>query len=85
MGEMQIKDAVEGSGLAAVTYAAGGFRQIRVYYQTFEELYLKEYCHNNRGWFTGRFIRPVGALSSPRSQIIPKANSNQEERCPELR
>ena len=64
-GEMQIKDPVEGTGLAAVTYAADGFRQIRVYYQTFEELYLKEYCHNNKGWFTGEFIGPVGTLSSP--------------------
>lgn len=57
-GELRIGDAVEGSGIAAVTYAGDGFVQIRVYYQTFEELYLKEYCHNNKGWFAGEFIRP---------------------------
>jgi hypothetical protein len=77
MGEMQIKDAVEGTGLAAVTYAADGYRQIRVYYQTFEGLYLKEYCHNNKGWFTGGFkpgkapLRAtLGAVATDGHQII---------------
>lgn len=52
-GLMKIGDAVEGTGLAAITY----FGQIRVYYQTFEELYLKENCWNLKAWVPGEFIR----------------------------
>ena len=55
---MKIKDAIQGSGLSAVTYAGDGFVQIRVYYQAADHS-LKEYCHNNKGWFTGKFTRPV--------------------------
>ena len=58
MGEMQIKDAIEGTGIASVTYVATNIRQIRVYYQN-TDLRLREYCHNNRGWFTGDFTGPV--------------------------
>ena len=73
-GELHIKDAVEGTGIAAVTYAAEGFRQIRVYYQTFEELYLKEYCHNNRGWFPGEQISPLYAIRATDYNFLPKAD-----------
>ena len=63
MGEMQIKDAVEGTGLAAVTYGSGRYRQICVFYQNLS-LSLIEYYHNEKGWFTSEFISPVGAPSS---------------------
>jgi hypothetical protein len=63
-GEMVIHDAVEGTGLAAVKYAGDGYIQIRVYYQTFEGLYLKEYCHNNKGWLPGKFVHPIYAIQA---------------------
>ena len=63
-GEMQIKNAVEGTGLAAVMYGFGT-TQIRVFYQNLH-LYLQEYYVNNKGqWFISESTSPVGALSSP--------------------
>ena len=58
MGEMQIKNAIEGTGIASVTYIANAQRQIRVYYQS-PDLLLREYCHNNKGWFAGKFTGHV--------------------------
>lgn len=61
-GDLRIEDAVEGTGIGAVTYTGDDLVQIRVYYQTVEDLCIKEYCHNNKGWFLGEFIRPVHAI-----------------------
>ena len=58
MGEMQIKTATVGTGIASVTYVADNMRQIRVYYQS-SDLSLREYCHNNKGWFAGKFAGSV--------------------------
>jgi hypothetical protein len=62
-GEIKdISDAVEGTGIAAVTYHAGAF-QIRIYYQTFGGLCLKEYCFNHhKKWHEGKFLLPVYAI-----------------------
>jgi hypothetical protein len=61
--QMVINDAVEGTGIAAVKYHAGGAFQIRIYYQTFGELCLKEYCYNHhKKWHGGKFLLPVYAI-----------------------
>ena len=65
MGEMQIKNAIEGTGIASVTYIANAQRQIRVYYQS-PDLLLREYCHNNKGWFAGKF---AGHVCMPLIQV----------------
>jgi hypothetical protein len=54
-GELHIDNSVEGTAIAAVTF----FGEIRVYYQTFQELYLKECCWNLIEWVPGEFIRLV--------------------------
>ena len=54
-GEMRIADALGATALAAVSYYFQDQTQIRVYYQG-RDLFLKEYCHNNRGWFAGLLI-----------------------------
>jgi len=65
-GDLAIKDAVEGSAIAAATYN----EEIRIYYQTFEELYLKEYCRSNWGpWFLGGFNPGRAPLQTPMSAV----------------
>lgn len=59
-GELRIKDALEGTSIAAVAYDSKNSRnqietQLRVYYQT-EDLSLSEQCHNSSGWFKGKWI-----------------------------
>lgn len=68
---MCIEDAVEGTGIAAVNYIQDDFIQIRLYYQS-KDLYLKEYCHNNEGWFTGKFLSQFYTTRPADGKFVPK-------------
>ena len=86
-GDLRIKDAVEGSGIAAATYN----EEIRIYYQTLEGLYLKEYCRSNWGpWVVGELHQsgrcpPVRVTDRVFLFLFPKANSALEKHRLELR
>ena len=91
MGELKIQDGSEGTGIAAVKYNADGFVQLRVYYQTFEDSYLKEYCHNNKGWYLGKSIYlymssgPLNIFIFPKRRIRPRKSTIQNyDRCRRL-
>jgi hypothetical protein len=57
-GDAQITDALGATSLAAVAYYFQNQTQIRIYYQN-RELALKEYGHNNSGWFPGQLTTLV--------------------------
>ena len=57
-GDMRIGDALGATDLAAVAYYFQNQTQIRVYYQA-RDLSLKEYGHNNSGWFKGQLVTRV--------------------------
>jgi len=68
-GQLNVKNVLGGTGIAAVNYYFQKQNQIRVYYQSID-LTLHEYGYNTSGWFEGAFnpgqataVTPISAIA----------------------
>jgi hypothetical protein len=68
-GDMRISDAIGDTYIAALAYWFQDQTQIRVYYQDRDHC-LKEYCHNNDGWFQGGFNPGKASAHTPICAVV---------------
>jgi len=68
-GQLNVKNVLGGTGIAAVTYYFQRQSQIRVYYQS-ADLTLHEYGHNSSGWFEGEFSPGQATSETPIAAVV---------------